>query len=45
VQDVNVTGALLAIQAVAPLMSGGGSIVLVGAAAALTGHFPVFHRG
>ena len=40
VQDVNVTGALLAIQAVAPLMSAGGSIVLVGSAAALTGHFP-----
>jgi len=41
VHDVNVTGALLAIQSVAPLMSGGGSIVLVGSAAALTGHFPV----
>ena len=32
VQDVNITGALLAIQAVAPLMSAGGSIVLVGSA-------------
>jgi 3alpha(or 20beta)-hydroxysteroid dehydrogenase len=41
VYEVNVTGALLAIQAIAPLMTGGGSIVLVGSAAALTGHFPV----
>lgn len=41
VQEVNVTGALLAIQAAAPLMTAGGSIVLVGSAAALTGHFPV----
>ncbi len=41
VHEVNVTGALLAIQAVAPLMTVGGSIVLVGSAAALTGHFPV----
>jgi len=41
VHEVNVTGALLAIQSVAPLMSDGGSIVLVGSAAALTGHFPV----
>lgn len=40
VQEVNVTGALLAIQAAAPLMTAGGSIVLVGSAAALTGHFP-----
>jgi 3alpha(or 20beta)-hydroxysteroid dehydrogenase len=40
VHDVNVTGALLAIQALAPLMTAGGSIVLVGSAAALTGHFP-----
>jgi 3alpha(or 20beta)-hydroxysteroid dehydrogenase len=40
VHEVNVTGALLAIQAVAPLMIAGGSIVLVGSAAALTGHFP-----
>jgi 3alpha(or 20beta)-hydroxysteroid dehydrogenase len=38
--EVNVTGALLAIQAIAPLMTRGGSIVLVGSAAALTGHFP-----
>ena len=41
VHEVNVTGALLAIQALAPLMTAGGSIVLVGSAAALTGHFPV----
>lgn len=41
VQEVNVTGALLAIQAIAPLMTAGGSIILVGSAAALTGHFPV----
>jgi len=40
VYEVNVTGALLAIQAIAPLMTVGGSIVLVGSAAALTGHFP-----
>jgi NAD(P)-dependent dehydrogenase (short-subunit alcohol dehydrogenase family) len=40
VHDINVTGALLAIQAIAPLMTAGGSIVLVGSAAALTGHFP-----
>ena len=41
VYDVNVVGAVLAIQAVVPLMREGGSIVLVGSAAALTGHFPV----
>ena len=40
VHEVNVTGTLLAIQAVTPLMAAGGSIVLVGSAAALTGHFP-----
>jgi len=40
VYEVNVTGAVLAIQAVAPLMTAGGSVVLVGSAAALTGHFP-----
>ena len=39
--EVNVIGALLAIQAIAPLMTAAGSIVLVGSAAALTGHFPV----
>ena len=41
VYDVNVAGVLLALQTVVPLMTGGGSIVLVGSAAALTGHFPV----
>lgn len=41
VHEVNLTGALLAIQALAPLMTAGGSIVLVGSAAALTGHYPV----
>ena len=41
VYEVNVTGALLGIQAIAPLMTVGGSVVLVGSAAALTGHFPV----
>ncbi len=40
VHEVNVTGALLAMQATVPLMTAGGSIVLVGSAAALTGHFP-----
>jgi NAD(P)-dependent dehydrogenase (short-subunit alcohol dehydrogenase family) len=40
VHEVNVTGTLLAIQSAAPLMSAGGSIVVVGSAAALTGHFP-----
>ena len=40
VHEVNVTGTLLAIQAIAPLMTAGGSIVVVGSAAALTGHFP-----
>jgi NAD(P)-dependent dehydrogenase (short-subunit alcohol dehydrogenase family) len=41
VTDVNVTGTLLGVQALAPLMTGGGSIVVVGSVAALTGHFPV----
>jgi len=41
VYDVNVAGVLLALQTVVPLMAGGGSIVLVGSVAALTGHFPV----
>jgi len=41
VYEVNVTGALLAIQSIAPLMNTESSIVLVGSAAALTGHFPV----
>ncbi len=38
--DVNVVGALLAIQ-LSPLDERGGSIVLVGSVAALTGHYPV----
>lgn len=37
---VNLTGPLLGIQALAPLMSDGGSIVNVSSIAALTGHFP-----
>jgi NAD(P)-dependent dehydrogenase (short-subunit alcohol dehydrogenase family) len=41
VTDVNVTGALLGIQALTPLMPAGGSVVVVGSVAALTGHFPV----
>jgi NAD(P)-dependent dehydrogenase (short-subunit alcohol dehydrogenase family) len=40
VSEVNVTGTLLGIQAVSPLMTDGGSIVVVGSVAALTGHFP-----
>jgi 3alpha(or 20beta)-hydroxysteroid dehydrogenase len=41
VLDVNLTGALLGIQAMAPLMPDGGSIVNVGSSAGLTGHFSV----
>jgi 3alpha(or 20beta)-hydroxysteroid dehydrogenase len=41
VSEVNVTGTLLGIQALTPLMTDGGSIVVVGSAAALTGHYPV----
>jgi NAD(P)-dependent dehydrogenase (short-subunit alcohol dehydrogenase family) len=41
VTEVNVTGTLLGIQALTPLMTDGGSVVLVGSVAALTGHFPV----
>lgn len=41
VHDVNVTGTLLGIQALTPLMADGGSIVVVGSVAALTGHYPV----
>lgn len=41
VHDVNVTGVLLGIQAVTPYMPPGGSIVVIGSVAALTGHFPV----
>ena len=39
--EVNVTGTLLGIQALTPLMRDGGSVVVVGSVAALTGHFPV----
>ncbi|MGW3960948.1 SDR family NAD(P)-dependent oxidoreductase [Amycolatopsis sp. NPDC005003] len=39
VQDVNVGGVLRAVRAVAPLMPSGGSIVVTGSAAALTGHY------
>ncbi|OIJ68415.1 SDR family NAD(P)-dependent oxidoreductase [Streptomyces mangrovisoli] len=41
VHAVNVTGALLGIQHLAPLMPPGGSIVNVGSSAALTAHYPV----
>ncbi|WP_369259072.1 SDR family NAD(P)-dependent oxidoreductase [Geodermatophilus amargosae] len=41
VSEVNVTGTLLGIQALTPLMTAGGSIVVVGSVAALTGHYPV----
>ena len=41
VHEVNVTGTLLGIQALTPLMRGGGSVVVVGSVAAPTGHFPV----
>ena len=41
VSEVNVTGTLLGIQAVTPLMTSGGSVVVVGSVAALTGHFPI----
>ncbi|QKJ20392.1 SDR family NAD(P)-dependent oxidoreductase [Microbacterium hominis] len=38
---VNVTGAMLGIQALTPLMGDGSSIVNVGSSAALNGHYPV----
>ena len=41
VSEVNVTGTLLGIQALTPLMTDGGSVVVVGSVAALTGHYPV----
>jgi 3alpha(or 20beta)-hydroxysteroid dehydrogenase len=41
VSRVNVTGTLLGIQALTPLMTGGASIVVVGSVAALTGHYPI----
>jgi 3alpha(or 20beta)-hydroxysteroid dehydrogenase len=39
--EVNITGTLLGIQALTPLMGAGASIVVVGSAAALTGHYPL----
>ncbi|GGN64473.1 3-oxoacyl-ACP reductase [Streptomyces albiflavescens] len=41
VHAVNVTGPLLGIQHLAPLMPPGSSIVNIGSSAALTGHYPV----
>lgn len=41
VYEVNVAGALLGIQALAPLMGSGASIVNVGSVAGLTAHYPV----
>jgi NAD(P)-dependent dehydrogenase (short-subunit alcohol dehydrogenase family) len=41
VMDVNLIGALLAMQRLVPLMTDGGSIVNIGSVAALTAHFPV----
>ena len=41
VVDVNVAGTLLGIQSLTPMMTDGGSIVVVGSVAALTGHYPV----
>lgn len=41
VQDVNVLGPLLGMQALAPRMAAGSSIVNVGSIAALQGHYPV----
>lgn len=40
VHEVNVAGTLLGLQGLTPLMHGGGSVVIVGSVAALTGHFP-----
>jgi 3alpha(or 20beta)-hydroxysteroid dehydrogenase len=41
VHTVNVVGTLLAFQALTPLMREGGSVVVVGSVAGLTGHFPI----
>lgn len=41
VMSINLTGPLLGIQALAPLMTTGGSIVNIGSVAALTAHYPV----
>ncbi|GHE12819.1 SDR family NAD(P)-dependent oxidoreductase [Klenkia taihuensis] len=40
VMAVNVTGTLLGLQALTPRMGPGGSVVVVGSVAGLTGHFP-----
>jgi 3alpha(or 20beta)-hydroxysteroid dehydrogenase len=40
VMAVNLTGPLLGIQALAPLMTAGGSIVTIGSVAAVTAHYP-----
>ena len=41
VHEVNVTGTVLGIQTVTPLMTAGGAIVVIGSVAALSGHYPV----
>lgn len=41
VYEVNVIGTLLALQAVAPAMTDGASVVAIGSVAALTGHHPI----
>lgn len=41
VLSINLTGPMLGMQAIAPLMSKGGSIVNIGSAAALTAHYTV----
>lgn len=40
IQEINVAGTLLGIQTATRLMDSGGSIVVVGSVAALTGHYP-----
>ena len=41
VVEVNVTGTLLGMKALTPLMPSGSSIVVIGSVAALTGHYPL----
>jgi NAD(P)-dependent dehydrogenase (short-subunit alcohol dehydrogenase family) len=41
VYDVNVVGVALAVQHLTPLMTAGGSVVIVGSVAAVTAHYPV----
>lgn len=41
VHEVNVTGTVLGIQTVTPLMTAGGAIVVIGSVAALSGHYPL----